>query len=107
MPLTIPSLELEEIPLRLDTRGVLQFCAIRQEAVLANFEIGISASAHDDWEVTSVTMGTQELRGDLFRRVAQHIEDAFGSRIADHVAEHLGDARDQVAYDERAFAMGW
>lgn len=106
MAFNITPLELEEIPMKLNAFGIPEFCEMRDEAFLANFALHLSASAADEWEITSVYIGTQELRGETRRRFARHFEDTRGMEISDHVAENLPDAKEQAAYDQRAFLMG-
>ena len=88
MAFTIPPLDID-VPMRLDGRGVPQFCKANEEAFYASFEIGISATAPDEWEVTEVTMGTQPLRGETRRRFAQYFETEHETKISDHVGENL------------------
>jgi len=105
--LTIPTYELDDIPMKLDGQGRLQFCAVQQEAVYASFAIGLKANAPDDWEIVSLYLGTQELFGDTFRRFAQEIEATHGFKISDHVGEHIGEALIGAREEAREFEMGW
>lgn len=105
--LTIPAYELDDIPMRITPLGRLEFCKANDEAVLANFAIGLKANAADDWEITSLHLGTQELSGDTLRRFAQEIEAAHGFKISDHVGEHIGEALIGAREEAREFEMGW
>jgi len=91
MAYELPHLYLEEIPLRFDSLGRLEFTRINNEAVLANFAVHLRADADGDWEITGLYMGTQRLiQGtELYRRCFQQIESECSGAIHDHVQEHL------------------
>jgi hypothetical protein len=105
--LTIPTLEIDELPMRIDGQGRLQFCKVNDEAVLASFAIGLKANAADDWEIVSIHMGTQELFGETFRRFAQHFESEHGAKISDHVGEELPDVLQSAREDAHEATVGW
>lgn len=105
--LPIPAYELDDIPMKLDSQGRLQFCEVRKEAVYASFAIGLKANAADDWEIVSLHLGTQELFGDTLRRFAQEIEATHGFKISDHVGEHIGEALIGAREVEYEFSGRW
>ncbi len=92
MTYTLPVLELEEIPMRLDGTGRLTWCRMNDEAVLANFAIGLEANADGEWEIVSLHMGTQRLTGEVYRRFAQHFEAEHSSKIHEFVSENYAAA---------------
>jgi hypothetical protein len=105
----LPHLDLEEIPLRFDSLGRLEFAGINNEAVLANFAVHLRADADGTWEITGIYMGTQQLlRGtELYRRCFQQIEAEHAGAIHDHVQEHLDSAIEgahlDFSYDKTKF----
>lgn len=115
MAYDLPHLDLEDIPLRFDSQGRLEFTRINTEAVLANFAVHLQADADGEWEITGLYMGTQQLiRGtELYRRCFQHIEAEHSGAIHDHVQEHLTAAIEaaDLGYDKTrprtlAFELG-
>lgn len=104
---TLPDLDIEDVPMSLDALGRVQFCRMQNEAVLANFALGIEAESTDEWEITSIHIGTQALQQgtDLYRRLAQHLEAERISSIHQHIIEHLSGAREQAAYDAHEHRM--
>lgn len=106
MAYTIPPLDIEELPMRLDEHIGARFCASHRSHFLANFEIFVTATAHDEWEISGVTMGNQELSGDMFRKFAQYFEDEHGGKISDHVGENIPHVISSARSDAREFEMG-
>jgi hypothetical protein len=89
MAYVLPSFEIDDIPMRLNGMGCPEFCRVNSEAFFATFHLGIEADADGDWEIVSIHMGTQELKGDIYRRFAQHFEAEHASKIHDFVSENL------------------
>jgi hypothetical protein len=106
MAFTIPPFEIEDIPMRLEPWGA-EFCRINDESFLANFALYLKATAPDEWDVVDVYMGTQRLKGDMFRKFAQHFESEHGAKISDHVAEHLPYVKADAFNEAREFAKGF
>jgi hypothetical protein len=105
---TLPVLDLEEIPMRLDPLGRVQFCGANEEAMLVSFGVVIIASSTDDWQIEGIHVGTQALspHTELFRRIARHLEAEHTSTFHDHIVDHLPDAKDDAAYERQQFHMG-
>jgi hypothetical protein len=105
---TLPVLDLEEIPMRLDPLGRVQFCRANEEAMLASFGVVIIASSTEEWQIEAIHIGTQALspHTELFRRIAQHLEAEHSRAFHDHILDHLPDARDEAAYERHQFRMG-
>lgn len=97
----LPHLDLEEIPLRFDSLGRLEFTRINNEAVLANFAVHLQADTDGEWKITGIYMGTQQLlQGtELYRRCFQQIEAEHAGAIHDHVQEHLDSAIEGKFFD--------
>lgn len=113
MAYTLPPLELDDVPMNLDALGRPQFCRVNDEAFFATFHLGIEADADGEWEITSIHMGTQELKGETYRRFAQHFEAEHAQTIHDHASENFADAVEgaHFSYDKTAprtlaFEMG-
>ncbi len=103
MALRIPPIEFDDVPMKLDCQGRAEFCKPLDAAFFVNFTAGIEANSPDEWEISSLHMEVQELRGETYRRFAQHFEEARGGDIADHVAEHLDGAIEDAEHEAREF----
>jgi hypothetical protein len=101
MAYTLPSFEIDDLPMHLDALGRPQFCRVNDEAFFATFHLGIQADADGEWEITSIHMGTQELKGDIYRRFAQHFEAEHAGKIHDHVSDNYAAAVEgaRLGYD--------
>ena len=102
----LPELEIEEIPMRLDGMGRPEFCLMNDEAFLADFAFRIAADSVDEWDFTSIYMGTQRLRSgsEIYRRVAQHFEADHIGKIHEHIVEHLPNEDDAAGNEAYEFA---
>ena len=110
---TLPKLELDEVHMRIDALGRLVLCKEKDEAALARVSLGIKAESTEEWEITSIHLGTQELRQgtEIYRRFAQDFE-ATDDRathehvdaIHRHVINHLPDVRDDAAFEDSRYA---
>jgi hypothetical protein len=96
--LSLPDLDLEEVPLRLCPDGKLEFCEPNREAVLASFALKINAESSEEWEFSDIFMGTQKLTGQLLIWAAQYFEEKYIAEIQDHINEHLQDVADDMEY---------
>jgi hypothetical protein len=94
MAYTLPTFDLDDLPMRLNPLGHLEFCRVNDEAFFATFHLGLEADADGEWEITSIHIGTQELRqgSDIYRCFAQHFEAEHSSKISEHCADNLTDA---------------
>jgi hypothetical protein len=93
MPL-LPDMVLEDIPLRVNRTGIIEFCEQHEAALLGEFSIQIRAEDIDEWHVHAVTLGKQELKGVILEAVCQHFEAEFTQDCHDHVRETLPDLLD-------------
>jgi hypothetical protein len=99
--LELPKLLLQDIAFRVDGDGRLQFCEVNSEATLAEFELTIAHDG-DDWQITGIMMGTQDLRPSsaFYRRCVQHFTaDKRIDTIHDHVANTFADAVEGRFFD--------
>lgn len=99
MAYTLPTFDLDDLPMRLNPLGQLEFCRVNDEAFFATFHLGLQADADGEWEITSIYMGTQELKGDIYRRFAQHFGAEHASKIHEFVSENYADAVDGAHLD--------
>jgi hypothetical protein len=97
----LPILDIEDVPMRLNSLGKLEFTEPNKEAVLGSFAIQIFAESSEIWEVESVFLGTQELRGPALVRAVQYFEEKYGDEIREHIHENLQDVKDDMAYAEK------
>src|SRR5688572_3611698 len=100
--LSLPILDIEEVPLRFNAAGRLEFCdRPNTEAVLGSFALSISAASSVEWEFTSIWLGTQELKGQVLIWAAQYFEEKYAQEIIDHIHEHLRAVREDMEYAEK------
>jgi hypothetical protein len=99
MTYMLPAFEIDDLPMRFNGMGWPEFCRVNDEAFFATFHLGLKADADGEWEITSIHMGTQELKGDIYRRFAQHFEAEHAGKIHDHVSECYADAVDGAHFD--------
>lgn len=94
MAYTLPTFDLDDLPMRLNPLGHLEFCRVNDEAFFATFHLGIQADADGEWEITSIHIGTQELHqgSDIYRRFAQHFEVEHAGDIHEFVSENYANA---------------
>lgn len=92
MAYTLPPLELDGLPMHLDRDG------------RTVFTLGITIDADGEWQITSIHMGEQELKGETYRRFAQHFEAEHTQTIHDHASENFADAVEgaHFSYDKTA-----
>jgi hypothetical protein len=95
MPL-LEDLILEDIPLKLNSRGIIEFCPQHEAALLGEFSLQISAVDTDDWHISAVKLGQQDLKGAILEKVCQHFEAEFTQDCYDHVRESLPDEFDDI-----------
>ena len=102
--LTIKEFEDEDVPMRLDHRGRLEFSKPGEpQAFVASVRLELKANAPDEWEITGATICDQRVTGVDRLRFLAHGADFFEAKIADHIGEHLGDALESA----REFATVW
>ena len=96
---TLPTLDLDDIPMAIDSLGHLTFCEPNKEAICASFSLNILASDEGYWEIEDIHLGTQRLSKPVLTHFIQQFEEHKSGVIKEHVANHLGDAKDQDAFD--------
>lgn len=96
--LSLPILDIEEVPLRFNAAGRLEFCEDKKEAVLGSFALSISAEDAETWEFSEIWLGTQELKGPLLIWAAQYFESKYAQEIIDHIYKHLRDVAEDMEY---------
>ena len=95
MPL-MPDLILQEIPINVRPNGVIEFGEQHSAAMLGEFSIQIRADSIDDWHISSVMLGKQELKGRILEIACQHFEAEFTQDCHDHVRDNLPDEVDDI-----------
>jgi hypothetical protein len=96
---TLPTLTVDDLPMRLDGMGMLTFCRPNDEAIFASFALGIRADKKGEWEISDIHVGTQRLSGPALGHFIRQFEAKKSGMISDHVAEHLGDAKVAAEFD--------
>ncbi len=100
---TLEDLVLEDIPLTVRPTGVIEFGEQHRAALLGEFSIVIRAESLDEWHISAVRLGNQELKGKFLETACQHFEAEFTQECYDHIRENLPDDCDD--FDIAAFEM--
>lgn len=100
---SLPELLLQDTCMKIDALGRLEFCETNAEAVFVTFALHLRANDTDDWKISRMSIGTQEMveGTQVWLHFCQIIE-ADGdclSQIQEHIADYLGDAKVAAEFD--------
>ncbi len=104
----LPTLKLEDVPLRLDGLGRIVICKQAEAVLLGEFLLSIKAEKaedHNEWRIDGIALrlgegGVEQTYTALdFVHLRQELGEHQEAAICEHVANHLGDEVDQAAFD--------
>ena len=108
--MSIPPYEIQEAPVRISATGCFELCAPKgadasKAACLADVtvELEMEGDTADDWKVTGVRIGSQDLVKGLlhWRLVVTDLDHHYGDKLTAHVRRYLADHLAAAADDAR------
>ncbi len=99
---SLAPLTIEQVEMSLNERHVPQFGG-KPFAFHADFELMISASSTQVWQIDDVRMGKLLLTGDLLKRAADWMEENHLDEIYSHILDCLDAAKEDNAVSEYKF----